>query len=190
MRLSGELYSLKSSLHVYAVVIVLISSNPVAIANNSHFTLDLPSGNSGFLTGSEILSDLSSKPHTETEQFIRDEILKGNIPDWLRELIPVTVSNTNHEITFFVTADYLSVGDDSDYFTAPMTPILAQQIADSADAILPTRKMADLIWHAAPLKLTPFPLSPSEKMTTLSGFAEHNKLIQNKRNAFPNEKIE
>jgi hypothetical protein len=33
----------------------------------------------------------------------------------------------------------------------PMTPTLAQQLADRLDCVLPTARMVDRIWAAAPL---------------------------------------
>ena len=49
---------------------------------------------------------------------------------------------------FFVAPDYLAVGTDEDYLLTPMTPMIAQRIADRLGCTLPTRKMVDDIYAA------------------------------------------
>jgi len=50
---------------------------------------------------------------------------------------------------YYVLPDYLAVGSDQNYFLCPMTPILAQRIADYAECTLPTRKMVNEIYFQA-----------------------------------------
>jgi hypothetical protein len=114
-------------------------------------------------------------------------VLRGNVPDFLRRLVPVTLTNTiegtTHRVTVFVAPDYLAVGSEADYFLAPLTPAAAQRIADATGCLLPTRRIVDAIHAAAPLKLAPLPIPPSKEMVTVPVFARHNELVWEQRKA-------
>jgi len=96
------------------------------------------------------------------EREICAQIIAGNVPNFLRQLCPVEVTNVfadhTNRATFYVMPDYLAIGSDEDYFLCPMTPNTAQRIADALDFSLPTRKMVNDIYAVAPLKLTPAPI--------------------------------
>jgi len=57
-----------------------------------------------------------------------------------------------------VAPDYLSVGTDKDWARIPLSPMAAQQIADSFHCFLPTRKIVNDIYAAAVIKLEPMPM--------------------------------
>jgi hypothetical protein len=139
-------------------------------------------------TGSEFVQRISSADFAGREQQIFSEITAGNVPNFLRQFQPVTVTNIcggrTNTATFFVAPDYLAVGTDEDYFLAPMTPMTAQLIADRLGCTLPTRKMVDDIYAAAEVKLAPAPISPSPAMTTVPIFAQHNAMVRAARAAF------
>lgn len=121
------------------------------------------------------------------EERIVDEVLRGNVPDFLRRLVPVsltsTIEGTTRRVTAFVAPDYLAVGSDVDYFLAPLSPASAQRIAAATGCLLPTRKLVDAIHAAAPLKLAPLPIPPSKEMVTVPVFARHNELVREQRKA-------
>lgn len=141
-----------------------------------------PANAPGGLEFKEIISPLSL---TERENAIYAQIAQGNIPDFLRRLVPVTtnavIAGVNRTITYHVTPDYMAVGSDDDYFLMPMTPLLAQRLADFLECSLPTRKMVDRIWAAAPVKLAPSPIPPSAAMTTVPVFYDHNIAVRQQR---------
>ncbi|MCX6953143.1 MAG: hypothetical protein NTV51_13395, partial [Verrucomicrobia bacterium] len=62
-------------------------------------------------------------------------------------------------------------------------PTAAQLIADDLGCSLPTRKMVDEIYRAAPLKLAPSPIVPSKAMTTVPVFNQHNATVSAQRSA-------
>jgi len=128
-------------------------------------TLPLPPRPSGAMTGSEFYTYVLNMTDSEREQAIIDEIATGNVPDFIRDLVPVTVTETvggsSHTITYFVTPDYMAIGSDSDFFRMPMSAPLAQQVVDLMDCHLTTRKMTDDIWAASTIKLSPFFYSPN-----------------------------
>ncbi|NOZ75328.1 MAG: hypothetical protein GXO90_08125 [FCB group bacterium] len=147
--------------------------------------LSLPTRSSDALSGSTLVSILTPLSLRQREARILTEILSGNIPDFLRQLVPVTMSAALNgspvTVTFYATCDYLALGSDEDYFLIPMTPILAQELADSLDMSLMTRKMVDTLWQQADLKLEPRPIPPSAAMVTIPVFAEHNELVHTQR---------
>jgi hypothetical protein len=107
--------------------------------------------------------------------------MSGNVPDFMRNLAPITASasigGTPYSVTYYVTPDYLAVGSEEKYFLTPMTPLLAQRLADALQCTLPTRKMVNDIYAAAPLKLAPVPIAPSAEMITAPVFAQHDSIV-------------
>ena len=58
------------------------------------------------------------------------------MPNFLRKLTIITDSTDwdlgvdKISISYYVLPDYFCIGDDADFFYVPMTPILAQKVAD------------------------------------------------------------
>lgn len=115
------------------------------------------------------------------EQNILKEFLEGNIPEFLRKMVPIQITIGNDTITYLVMPDVLSIGDNQDYIRMPMNPHTAQIIADKYDCTLPTKKMAYDIWKAASNKLMPKPWGPpyNQEMYSTKRFEEHNNIISN-----------
>ena len=147
--------------------------------------LQLPPRSPGALTGSAFSASVADLPPEARDRELLAQITQGNVPSHLRDLVPVTITETiegiERTLTYYVLPDYLSVGSDDDYILMPMTPHLAQAIADTADCILPTRKMVDDIYWAAELTLRPQPIPPSPAMTTVPVFVQHNDSIRQQR---------
>src|SRR4051794_4314058 len=101
------------------VVVSLGSSLPAA-------ELDLPARPPTAPKGTEFARSIAELPLREREEKILAEWEKGNVPHFLRTLVPVTVANPKGEATYDVTADYLAIGSDDDYVLTPMTPFTAQ----------------------------------------------------------------
>ncbi len=139
-------------------------------------------------TGSEFVQRITPADFAEREQQVFSEITAGNVPDFLRQFQPVTVTHVSsgqtNIATFFVAPDYLAVGTDEDFFLTPMTPMTAQRIADQFGCTLPTRRMVDAIYSAAEVQLEPQPIPPSPAMTTVPVFARHNAMVRDTRAAF------
>src|SRR5262249_19802974 len=104
----------------------------------------------------------------------------------LRTLVPVTVAIGATGATYFVTADYLAIGTDRDYFLAPLSPETAQRIADLLGCCLPTPKMVDDIYACSAIKLTPEPMPPSRAMTSRPVYVRHNEMARRQRNGHEN----
>jgi len=147
--------------------------------------ISLPDRLSDAPTGSELVTILSPMGLQQREERILSEILSGNIPDFLRTLVPIAITKTKDgevdTAIFYATCDYLAIGSDEDYFLIPMTPILAQELADSLHMSLPTRKMVNALWNQAELKLEPAPIPPSSAMVTIPVFSDHNSIVHQQR---------
>jgi hypothetical protein len=146
--------------------------------------LPLPPRSASALTASQLATNASflTTNLVARENFIRTQILTGNVPDFLRQLTPVTLTDLGaggtNIVTIYVTPNYLALGSDTDFVLMPMTPETAQRIADVTDSILPTRKIVDAIYASATVKLPPQPLPPDARMTTPPVFLQHNQIVR------------
>src|ERR1700729_615378 len=99
-------------------------------------TLNLPPRPAGAMSGSEFAKSIAPSELREREERIYEQVALGNVPDFLRKLCPVRVQEITDEktnaATYYVTSDYLAVGSDEDYFLTPLSPIMAQKVADLA----------------------------------------------------------
>src|SRR5688572_26308525 len=82
-------------------------------------SLELPPRPTDAVAGSKFVALIESLDLPSREEKIFSEIKAGNVPDFLRKLCAVTVTNVakrkTNIATFFVTADYLAVGSENDY---------------------------------------------------------------------------
>jgi len=145
-------------------------------------TLPLPPRPQSAPTGSQFYAIIAPLSRTAREDTIFNHVMSGNIPDFLRTLDTITVTKsitgTQYTLQYYVTPDYLSIGSDSDYFLMPMTPILAQRLANALNCTLPTKIMVDQIYAAADIKLRPQPIPPDANMTTVPRFWQHNDSVK------------
>ncbi len=149
--------------------------------------IDLPPRNADALTGSEFATLVWDLTLTDREDEIYSQVLSGNIPDFQRNLVPVTfnqtVNSNIYNITYFTLPDYLAIGCDTNYFLIPMTPVLAQRLSNKLKCTMPTRKMVNQIWSNATVKLAPSPIAPSPAMTTIPVMWQHNQIVWGQRQA-------
>jgi hypothetical protein len=150
-------------------------------------TLNVPARSPSAMNGSQFISYITSMGLTARENAIYDEVMAGNVPDFMRNMVAVSssavISSTTYTATYYVIPDYMAIGCDSNYFLCPMTPLLAQRIADQIGCTLPTRKMVNDIWSAATVHLSPSPIPPSDTMTEVPVFAIHNSTVWGQRSA-------
>ncbi len=148
-------------------------------------TLRLPERNADARNGSELIQLLAPLNLREREEIIYSEVISGNVPSFLRQLKPISLEIESNGFTwnlrYYVMPEYMALGSDEDYFLIPMTPIVAQDIADSLGLSIVTRKMVDDIWQHADMTIEPIPIPPSPKMVTIPVFAHHNEIIWSQR---------
>jgi hypothetical protein len=134
--------------------------------------------------GTAFFRNIATLGRKEREEAIAREVLRGNVPDFLRSFEKVTVraqgpSGKEHVATIEVMPDYLAIGSDSDFVRVPMSPMTASRIGDAFGCALPTRKLADEVYKSAAVKLEPRPLT-KDRENALT-FLEHNNIIESQR---------
>lgn len=134
--------------------------------------------------GAEFVRDLEKLTPAAREAAVAKELLRGNLPDFLRTFAKVTVTAPDaagkpRTATIEVMPDYLAVGSDADFVRIPMTPRTAALVADAFGCALPTRRVVDEVYRAAALRLTPDPLTEARE-SPLS-FLRHHALIEARR---------
>lgn len=138
------------------------------------------------ISGSSFYEKANTMQWKQRDSFAVKEILSGSLPSFMFKLVPVNVSiyDSLHQqtinATYYVTSDYLSVGNSNDWARIPLTPIAAQLIADSLHCFLPTRKIVDDIYKAAVVKLAPVPMYIYRDSTVTMW--QHHLIIEGQRN--------
>jgi hypothetical protein len=167
---------MKSSVFIFTVSFLLI-------ACNSSKDLVLPKRDAAAVTGNEFYKSVFSESRVEREIRAKNEILNGNVPDFLRKMVKIETSITTDgkiiHAYYFVTPDYLSVGSYKDFARIPLTPMAAQSIADSLHCFLPTRKMVNDIFKEAKVKLEPVPMYAFRDSAVT--MYQHNLIIEGQR---------
>lgn len=137
------------------------------------------------MTGSAFYKTAAGMDWRSRDSLVLREILGGNLPGFMHQLVPVRVTVTDSlsrkKITaeYYVMPDYLCVGTDADWARVAITPYAAQRIADSFHCFLPTRKMTDDIYRAARVKCEPVPLFAYRDSTP--SMWHHHLIIEGQR---------
>jgi hypothetical protein len=166
------------------LLLLALLSQPLGSPSPSPPTLDLPVQSAQAARGSEFARTIDSLKPAQREAAIQEQILSGNLPPFLRTLKAIQgeatgPSGDKHSGTYFVTPDYLAVGDDADFFRQPMRPQTARAIARASHASLLTTKMSNDIFAKADLKLPPRPLTKDRDAART--FYEHHQIIEQQR---------
>jgi hypothetical protein len=137
------------------------------------------------ITGSEFARRIGGSSGSGREQAIEEQLVAGNMPDFLRRLKPVRLSGQIHgrtvSATIFVTPDYLAVGSDKDFLLTPMALHTAVKVAAVCDCILPTRKMVDAVFRQSDVHLAPEPMQAGPAMRTTAYYVAHDGTIKQQR---------
>lgn len=154
-------------------------------ASCSRPLLKLPPRPPGALTGSGFYQEASAFTWKQRDSLAEQEILSGNLPSFLKKLVPVHVSmkdsatGRRFRAVYYVAPDYLAIGSSGDWARINITPMAAQKIADSFHCFLPTRKMVDDIYRAAKIKLDPVPMYALRDSTPT--MYHHHLIIEGQR---------
>lgn len=143
--------------------------------------LPLPPRPVNALSGTQVVAAITNLPRDAREEEIFNQIMSGNVPDFLRSLkqISATVNagGQNRMVIYYAAPDYLAVGSNEDYFLTPMSPLLGQRLASALGCVMPTKRMVDQIYTSALCKLRPQPIPPTPQMTTVPVFKQHNDSV-------------
>jgi hypothetical protein len=156
---------------------------PAARDAPGNLTLAIPPRPLHALTGSQFAQAVSTLEGRPREQAILHEILEGNLPGFLRRLVPVELADRTDggrrlNATIFVIPDYLAIGSDVDFLRIPMNLETALAIAARFSAVLPTRKMVDAIYSQSAYHFVPEPLIASPQMRSTAYYWTHNEMIE------------
>lgn len=122
----------------------------------------------------------------EREAAFRAELLAGNIPSFLRKLVPVALAaplgnGRTARVTVCVSPDYLALGSDDDYLLVPLRLGTALEFSRRFGFTLPTTKVVDAIYRQAEVRLRPRPLPPGSAMRSTQYYHLHSDLIRRQR---------
>jgi hypothetical protein len=156
---------------------------PTETVNVREPKLGIPLRARDSLTGSQFAQYISQMSAQQREEAIQQEILKGNVPEFLRKLVPVELhsgspAGNTLTVTIFVAPDYLAIGSDADFLRIPMNLHTALAIADHFGFVLPTKKMVDAIYLQSHYHLAPQPLPAGPQMTSTAYYLSHNQMIE------------
>lgn len=149
-------------------------------------TSAIPARQSAAPSGREFVARVKGLSSDERESRILAELMDGNIPSFLRRLVPVTFSERladHHDVTvtLCVAPDYVAIGSDDDYVLMPMRLETALLFDDSYGFVLPTRKLVDEIYGQAQIHLAPQPLPASNAMRSTNYYWQHNEMVRSQR---------
>ena len=125
-------------------------------------TRSIPQRSPQALTGSQFAESVSNMDRQQREHAILGQLLEGNLPSFLRTLVPLKL---NYELasgkTFaamtFVMPEYLAIGSDHDFLRIPMNLHTATAVADRFGFVLPTKKIVDAIYDQSTCRFKPQP---------------------------------
>ena len=135
------------------------------------------------LTGSQFAQYVSRMDSQQREQAILGQILEGNLPSFLRKLIPVELKQVlangrTLTATVFVMPDYLAIGSDKDFLRIPMNLYTASAIVARFGFVLPTKKIVDAIYDQASYHFKPQPMPAGPQMRSTEYYRVHNAMIE------------
>lgn len=147
--------------------------------------LSVPQQKANAVSGTAFYKEAAAMNWKQRDSFAVKEILSGNLPSFFIKFVPVHFSmidsSTGKTIkaVIYVSPDYISIGTDADWARIPLTPMAAQQIADSFHCFLPTKKIVDEIYKAAAIKLEPVPMYAFRDSTPT--MYQHHLIIEGQR---------
>ena len=102
----------------------------------------------------DVFNELSSAPNqTVREQKIKSFLAQGILPNWLlQNFCKITVSEGGNTLEYFVSCDYICLGNEQEWIHCPMSPLTALELMATHNLLLPTPKMVKQIYSAAKIK--------------------------------------
>jgi hypothetical protein len=155
----------------------------ISLTCASELTRQIPVRPTTAPTGSAIVKQVMELSGEARDTVVSAELLAGNIPSFLRHLIPVSFDGKlpdgqDVQVTICVTPDYLAIGTDSDFVRIPMGLPAAAEIADRFGFLLPTTRMVDAIYAQARIHLKPSPMPANNQMRSTDYLWRHNQTVE------------
>jgi phospholipase C len=139
---------------VVAVSRTLMNLKPPPAPTDAHC---IPARTNPAMTGTAFMQSVANvKSQIDRDNAALAEFFAGNIPDFLRNFVTVTVSMAGHTGKVFVAPDYLAIGTDADFVRIPLLPGNAQKVVSKFCCTLPTAKICDDIYASvATVRISP-----------------------------------
>jgi hypothetical protein len=164
----------------------VIAASDKGAACPASLTRDIPARPVTAPGGSGFAARVAHEDAREREVEITHEILRGNLPAFLRWLKPVKLKTQLPDgrrvtATICVMPDYLAIGADRDFLRIPMNLHSATEVATRFGFVLPTPKMVDAIYRHSSAHLTPQPMRAGPQMRSTDYYLRHNRRITEQR---------
>lgn len=161
--------------------IFLLMWGSIGLAQDDQL-LNLPSRASNALSGTAFMKKIARMDGGQREKAMVSEILKGNIPSFLRKLTAIDTKLTSgpyrgKTLRYWALPDYIAIGSDQDYIRVPLNLHSIDKLSEQLDLSLPTAKMVDDIYVHANLKMTPAPVISKGNISATKNIALHNDLL-------------
>lgn len=149
-------------------------------------TRGVPAREQGAPTGRQFAARIEDLNGEQREALIRQELLRGNVPDFLRHLSPVRFTLPRPggkalELIVCAAPDYLAIGSDENFLLIPLRLETALTTAARFGLMLPTPKIVDAIYAQAGVHYVPQPLPAGDQMRSTGYYLHHNDLIETQR---------
>lgn len=145
-------------------------------------TEKIPTKSATAMTGSQFAQFISTMNPHQREQAVLNAILAGDIPNFLRKLVPVKLEaeadGRSMTATIFVMPEYLAIGSNDDFLRIPMNLETATAVAVRFGFILPTKKIVNAIYSQSRFHFTPHPMMPGAQMRSTEYYWTHNRFIE------------
>ena len=165
--------------------LLLASVHALASSCPSQLTEKIPPRAPDALDGTAFIRYVAAMEPEEREAAIVKEVLSGNMPAFLRHLVPVEVTGAFDEhdrpplsATLCVIPDYLAIGSDEDFVRMPMNLRSSTRIAREFGFVLPTDRIVDAVHRQADYQFRPQPLRPGPRMVLPDYFRTHDRRIR------------
>ena len=173
-----------------ALLALATHPTPLGAAGTTGLRADwIPARAAGAATGSEFAARTAELGGRQRQTAAVAELAAGNLPDFLRTLVPVrlqaVVDGQPIEATLWVMPDYLAIGSDEDFLRMPLTYPAAVATAARLGFVLPTRKIVDEIHAQATVRLEPRPMTPGPRMRSIGYYLGHQRFIEEQRAGAP-----
>ena len=173
-------------LKVFSAAVALLATAAAGHAKSAdcsgRLAHDIPVRADNAPAGTAMMDRLRGLSVTDRDSAIIRQVLAGNVPPFLRQLVPVTFTGTRDDgqpvrVTICVMPDYLAIGNDRDFVRTPMGLPAAAQIALHFGFLLPTTRMVDAIYAQAQIHLAPRPMPAGRQMTSTDYLMRHNQTV-------------
>ena len=112
----------------------------------------------GNQTGTNFANSIVFLPASQhRDDLISEKILTDGLPEFMKSLVDITITDGSNELKYSAAPDYLCIGTNEDYVRFNMMAKTVRMVADKFNAVLPTPKMVKDTWNQSTAKLVPSP---------------------------------